>query len=96
MDVSAQATMKGAAKCDNLCELQNSVNQQSFERVLCFWDIPESMPALVSIGSNSGGNYKLSCLCATCVHACVRVCHTLLPCEVDVKLWWSTACGALC
>jgi hypothetical protein len=51
---------------------------------------------LVSIGSNSGGNYKLSCLCATCVHACVRVCHTLLPCEVDVKLWWSTACGALC
>ena len=27
MDVSAQTTMKGAAKCDNLCELQNSVNQ---------------------------------------------------------------------
>jgi len=27
MDVSAQATMKGAAKCDNHCELQNSVNQ---------------------------------------------------------------------
>ena len=26
-DVSAQATMKGAAKCDNHCELQNSVNQ---------------------------------------------------------------------
>ena len=27
MDVSAQATMKGAAKCDNHCELQNSENQ---------------------------------------------------------------------
>jgi len=27
MDVSAWTTMKGAAKCDNLCELQNSVNQ---------------------------------------------------------------------
>lgn len=26
-DVSAQATMKGAAKCDKHCELQNSVNQ---------------------------------------------------------------------
>ena len=27
MDVPARTTMKGAAKCDNLCELQNSVNQ---------------------------------------------------------------------
>ena len=27
MDVSVQITMKGAAKCDDLCELQNSVNQ---------------------------------------------------------------------
>jgi hypothetical protein len=26
-DVSAQATMKGAAKCDKHCELQNSANQ---------------------------------------------------------------------
>ena len=26
-DVSAQATMKGAAKCDKHCELQNSENQ---------------------------------------------------------------------
>ena len=40
--------MKGAAKCDKQCELQNSVNQQGFERILCFWDIPESMPASVS------------------------------------------------
>ncbi len=33
-DVSAQATMKGAAKCDKHCELQNSVNQWAFERIL--------------------------------------------------------------
>ena len=26
-DVSARTTMKGAAKCDEHCELQNSVNQ---------------------------------------------------------------------
>ena len=44
-DVSARTTMKGAAKCDKHCDLQNSVNQQGFERILRFWDIPESMPA---------------------------------------------------
>ena len=27
IDVSARTTMKGAAKCDKHCELQNSVNQ---------------------------------------------------------------------
>ena len=47
-DVSARTTMKGAAKCDKHCELQNSVNRQGLERILCFWDIPESMPASVS------------------------------------------------
>ena len=41
--------MKGAAKCDKHCELQNSVNRQELERILCFWDIPESMPASVSM-----------------------------------------------
>ena len=45
MDVSVRSTMKGAAKCDKHCELQNSVNRQGLERILCFWDIPESMPA---------------------------------------------------
>ena len=44
-DVSARTTMKGAAKCDKHCDLQNSVNQQGFERILRFRDIPESMPA---------------------------------------------------
>jgi len=49
MDVSVRSTMKGAAKCDKHCELQNSVNRQGLERILCFWDIPESMPASVSM-----------------------------------------------
>ena len=49
MDVSVRTTMKGAAKCDKHCELQNSVNRQELERILCFWDIPESMPASVSM-----------------------------------------------
>ena len=53
MDVSARTTMKGAAKCDKHCELQNSVNRQELERILCFWDIPESMPASVSLPFNS-------------------------------------------
>ena len=35
MDVSVRATMKGAAKCDKHCELQNSVNRQGLERILC-------------------------------------------------------------
>ena len=48
MDVSVRSTMKGAAKCDKHCELQNSVNRQGLERILCFWDIPESTPASVS------------------------------------------------
>ncbi len=47
--VSARTTMKGAAKCDKHCELQNSANQQLFERVLHFRVIPESIPASVSI-----------------------------------------------
>jgi len=40
MDVSVRSTMKGAAKCDKHCELQNSVNRQGLERILCFWGSP--------------------------------------------------------
>ena len=40
--------MKGAAKCDKHCELQNSVNQQILERILRCRDIPDSMPASAS------------------------------------------------
>ena len=46
--------MKGAAKCDKHCELQNSVNQQGLERTLRFRDIPESMPASVSTPHTAG------------------------------------------
>ena len=34
MDVSAQVTMKDAAKCDKRCEWQNSANQEKAERIL--------------------------------------------------------------
>ena len=36
MDVSAQVTMKDAAKCDRRCEWQNSANQENVERILHF------------------------------------------------------------
>lgn len=45
--------MKGAAKCDNRCELQNSVNQWPLERALRSWDMPESMSASVLLLSFS-------------------------------------------
>ena len=48
MEVSARTTMKGAAKCDKHCELQDSVNQQKVERILLFRVIPENMFASVS------------------------------------------------
>mmetsp|Transcript_30015 Transcript_30015/g.56297 ORF Transcript_30015/g.56297 Transcript_30015/m.56297 type:complete len:149 (+) Transcript_30015:2151-2597(+) len=48
-DILARAPMKGAAKCDNRCELQNSVNQWPLERALRSWDMPESMSASVLI-----------------------------------------------
>ena len=37
MDVSAQVTMKDAAKCDKRCEWQNSANQKNVERTLHFF-----------------------------------------------------------
>ena len=37
MDVSVRVTTKGTAKYDKPCELQNSVKQQNFECILCFW-----------------------------------------------------------
>ena len=36
VDVSAQVTMKDAAKCDKRCEWQNSANQENVERILHF------------------------------------------------------------
>ena len=42
-DVSAQVTMKDAAKCDKRCEWQNSANQENAERILHFSVTPKSM-----------------------------------------------------
>ena len=69
MDVLAWTTMKGAAKCDEHCELQNSVNQQVFERARRFWDIPGRMPASVSIG-----NFPVWAMCLRRCCMCQRVC----------------------
>ena len=69
-DVSAQTTMKGAAKCDKHCDLQNSVNQQGLERILRFRDTPESMPASVS----------------TSVSCCRRVCLASWLCKLPVSV----------
>ncbi len=40
-DVSGQTVMKGAAKCDNYCELQTSGNHQTPECTLHMRDTPE-------------------------------------------------------
>ena len=72
MDVSVRSTMKGAAKCDKHCELQNSVNRQGLERILCFWDIPESMPASVSMPCCCSGCCPLWACCCDCL--CLRMC----------------------
>ena len=70
MDVSVRTTMKGAAKCDKHCELQNSVNRQGLERILCFWDIPGSMPASVSMLCCSSRTAIVYCCCEI---LCLRV-----------------------
>ena len=72
-DASARTTMKGAAKCDKRCELQNSVNQQGFERILCFRDIPESIPVSVSITL-----IPRRVALHGCAHAGVFVCQDVL------------------
>ena len=46
--------MKGPAKCDEHCELQDSVNQQKVERFLLFRVIPESKFTSVSFVFSAG------------------------------------------
>ena len=70
MDVSARTPMKGAAKCDKHCELQNSVNQWRPERTLRFRDIPESLPASVSMRPcASSASYLAWNRCCACLRA---------------------------
>ena len=72
MDASARTTMKGAAKCDKHCELQNSVNQQNPERILRFRDIPESMSA------SESPLYPAALALSLVASLRVRVCPNLL------------------
>ena len=65
--------MKGAAKCDNHCELQNSVNQLGFERILRFRDIPESMLTSVPISTLPAIRAMLA---VTCVPGESTLTHT--------------------
>ena len=60
MDVSAQATMKDAAKCDKRCEWQNSANQENAERILHFQVIPESMSGSELLASYVSSYAKVS------------------------------------
>ena len=75
MDVSVRSTMKGAAKCDKHCELQNSVNRQGLERILCFWEIPESMPPSVFMLYCSSNCRSLRACCWECL--CIKMCGPL-------------------
>ena len=86
MDVSVRSTMKGAAKCDKHCELQISVNRQGLERILCFWDIPESMPASVSTlcCSSSCRSSRGMLLAISCASG--RAPSALLRCSMDKAL----------
>ena len=86
MDVSVRSTMKGAAKCDKHCELQNSVNRQGLERILCFWDIPESMPASVSTLCCSSSCSPLRGMLLAISCASGRALSALLRCSMDKAL----------
>ena len=90
MDVSAQVTMKDAAKCDKLCEWQNSANQQNAERILHSQVTPESMSksgrlfSNAKLGARSIGASSVCCVCVCQRRSSVdalkfvpfRVCHT--------------------
>ena len=74
MDASARVTMKDAAKCDKHCELQNSVNQQNFERTLRLWATPEGMSASESpIYSFHQAMSGLGSCCVLVLRKCWRI-----------------------
>ena len=95
MDVSARTTMKGAAKCDKHCELQNSVNRQELERILCFRDIPDSMPASVCMFVCSSGCCSLA-YCCDCLR--IKSCWvcTLEASDVQVVTSAVTCLSVVC
>ena len=87
MDVSAQTTMKGAAKCDKHCELQNSVNHWEVERSLLFRVFLESMFASVSFVFLRG----VSLRCHVFVFSCFNVAFVALT----HVYWWCWTCATL-
>ena len=87
MDVSARTTMKGAAKCDKQCELQDSVNQWRIERTLLFRVIPESMFASVSFVFLRGVSLRFHVFVLSCFkEAFVALTHVS---------WWCWTCATL-
>ena len=70
MDVSAQATMKDAAKCDKRCEWQNSANQKKAERILHFQAPPESMLGSERLHINVEKQNRIARLCFSDVLVC--------------------------
>ena len=71
-DVSARTTMKGAAKCDKHRELQNSVNRQGLERILCFWGSPRKHAyfSVHLLGSSSCCPVWACCCDCLCLEMC--------------------------
>ena len=66
--------MKGTAKCDKHCELQDSVNQQKVERMLLLRVILESMFVSVSFVFLRG----VSLRCHVFVFSCFNVAFVAL------------------
>ena len=78
--------MKGAAKCDKHCELQDSVNQQKVERIFLFRVTPESIFASVSFFL-----WGVSLGCPVFVFSCFNVAFVALT-HVS---WWCWTCATL-
>ena len=64
MDALAQAMRKGAANCNNHCDLQISENQLKLECGVCFWILPESLSTSVLLLQCMN-----ICLCFKCINA---------------------------
>ena len=83
MDASVRTTMKGAAKCDKHCKLQDSENQQDLERILRFRDMPGSMPTSASPRIHVLGFILRASLCisAPSLRASVPLMHQAHWCD---------------
>ena len=85
MDVSARTTMKGAAKCDKRCELQDSVNQQKVERTLLFRVIPDSMFASMFLIFSAGRVTLVSCFRVFMFQCSIRCIETYVLVVLDMR-----------